>query len=783
VRTIRAACAVCWCLIWLAQPIVSPSLAQNLPPPTTQGDAEQELISLQFPPNLELKVLIQYVGLRLGINFIYDEQAVSQRITIVSPARISKGSLLGLLQSALKMKGLAVVDGDQPGWKKILPANNLASAVTPTTRAVEATTQPAAAVTQIFVLRYAEAQRAESVIKSFLSQPGGNSVALPDQRLLIVSDFASVIGHVAAVVRLLDQPPRESAARFIPVRNLDVSVLLPELQQILGAKEKAQAVSGTAPPPQIQVLQDQRTNQLILIGPPEMLDAAATMAQSLDVALPLETKVYSLKSLSPERLDRLVRELIDPLDAKRLYQAAADKEGELLVVTTTPAIHQKIAALKAQLDVQATQAASPIRFYKLTNSTAADVLATIRSLEETESGQGHGGSESSSATSPASAPLGEGNAASSIPPDLAPSNPQYHDVLPMSSSPYSSGTGFSSPVTAGIGPAVTPGAGPSASSTSANEPIAGIHTAKATITADPNTNTIIVKADPATQKMYENLIKSLDKRRPQVLIECTLVTLDTSDDFSLGVELGADTQGNPKVITFNSFGLSTPSPTTGMLALTPAAGFNGTLLGSSAAQVVIQALATSGRARVLSAPRILVNDNATGTLQSVQEQPYTSVNASTTVATTSFAGYADAGTTITFTPHISEGDHLQLEYNVSLNNFTGSASNGIPPPRQTDSVQSKITVPDDSTVIVGGLNTTNSSQTRQTIPFLGDIPLLKELVSQQSRDQSRSTLFVFIRPLILRDDQFDDLKYFSQHDADEAGLPSDYPKSTPLLIP
>ena len=250
----------------------------------------------------------------------------------------------------------------------------------------------------------------------------------------------------------------------------------------------------------------------------------------------------------------------------------------------------------------------------------------------------------------------------------------------------------------------------------------------------------------------------------------------------MGIEVGADTKGQPKIITFNSFGLSTPNPSTGVLTLVPSAGFNGTLLNSSIAQIVVQALQTNSRSKVLSAPRILVNDNATGTLSSVAEQPYTSVNASTTVSTTTFAGYATAGTTITLTPHISEGDHLQLEYVVTLNNFTGQSSNGVPPPRQTDSIESKITIPDGSTIVVGGLDSGTSSDSRQTIPFLGDIPIVKELLTQRNRDRSTSTLFVFIRPVILRDDEFADLKYFSEHDEQAAGLPGDFPRSQPLPI-
>src|SRR5205823_5740192 len=155
--------------------------------------------------------------------------------------------------------------------------------------------------------------------------------------------------------------------------------------------------------------------------------------------------------------------------------------------------------------------------------------------------------------------------------------------------------------------------------------------------------------------------------------ECTIVTLDTTDNFNLGVEIAVKgSAGNTDFLTFSSFGLS-KVPTTpannvdlGQIALNPGTGFNGVLLAADTAAAVIHALVTTGRADVLSAPKILVNDNTSGQLSSVQEAPFTSVNASSTVATTSFAGYASAGTTITVTPHISEGDFLQLEYTVTL---------------------------------------------------------------------------------------------------------------------
>src|SRR2546421_1055951 len=58
-----------------------------------------------------------------------------------------------------------------------------------------------------------------------------------------------------------------------------------------------------------------------------------------------------------------------------------------------------------------------------------------------------------------------------------------------------------------------------------------------TVTADVNSNAIIVIAPPAVQQMYAGLVAKLDERRPQVQVECTIVTLDTSDNFSFGVDI------------------------------------------------------------------------------------------------------------------------------------------------------------------------------------------------------------------------------------------------------
>jgi len=299
-----------------------------------------------------------------------------------------------------------------------------------------------------------------------------------------------------------------------------------------------------------------------------------------------------------------------------------------------------------------------------------------------------------------------------------------------------------------------------------------------------NTNSIIVIADPAVQQMYQDLIKRLDERRPQVQIECTIVTLDTTDGQTFGVDIaklgGFDTS---QLLTFSSFGVSTVDPKTGQL--TPVAARGGTLalLSPRIADVVINALATNSKSRLISAPQILVNDNGKGKLQSVSQEPFAEIlDTATTQSRTGLGGQAQAGTTITVEPHISEDDYLQLSYSVELSAFTGAAQNGLPPPSQKNTVDSTVTIPDSYTIVVGGLTVKNLRATVQSIPIIRDIPVLRYIFSSRTKTATETTLFVFIKPVILRDDRFEDLKYLSGGRAAEMGLPGDYPSSEPLPL-
>ncbi len=134
------------------------------------------------------------------------------------------------------------------------------------------------------------------------------------------------------------------------------------------------------------------------------------------------------------------------------------------------------------------------------------------------------------------------------------------------------------------------------------------------------------------------------------------------------------------------------------------------------------------------------------------------------------------------TPHISESNHLRLRYELTLNSFTGAApSPNSPPPRSTNTVSSEVVVPDGYTVVVGGLVGTTRSTTINKVPLLGDIPLAGLLFQSRTEVDNHRTLYIFLRPVIFRDDAFLDLKHFSDQRREAAGVEQDFPEN-PLGI-
>jgi general secretion pathway protein D len=810
-------------------------LAQQTPlrpnTPAAATDSKGGTIRINLRGETPMETLIEYVSQRMNIRFIYDESLKSKKINLQVPDEIPLDSLFNLLQSALEYNGLALAKTENPVWYRVVTNTNLQQVSLPApTMAEIGQLGPAIPVTQVFSLKRGDPTQIMSLIKPFLSGTGANTIAVPANRTLIVTDVTSNLKRIQRLIDILDAEQNTSSIRFIRAQHVSVDELSERLQSILSAKGRADGVSTSnskpdQPPntdtasirsaPGIEIAIEPRTSQLILIGLPSQIQAALELLKSLDVPLTSTTQNYRPQFLSPKQLDEILRQWVDSVSPKPLYDSRV--EGAQLVISTTEPVQQQIARLIPQFDTRETSARqSPIRFYKMKNIPVQDILETLNSLQ---GGGGQnpfqnnrtGGSQQRSRTTNDRAVTGQNNPnlvnANNAQPGLVPPfppasqrnglvNPTGNNTLggvgnndprfannQLGGNPFNAYSQFGYQAgNSGFPGAFNPYGFPNGQG---NQFERGIQSplGNAQVTADLGSNTLIIIAEPEVQQAYQQLIEFLDKRRPQVMIEARIVIIDTTDDYTLGVELsGGDREGARKLFSFSSYGLSTVTPTTGALAITPGQGFNATLVDPQTADVVVRALATHRRSRVLSSPKILVDDNAEGTLESVNEVPFTSVNASQTVATTSFAGFAKAGTSITVTPTISEGKHVNLDYTVTLNSFTGAGAAGVPPPRQTNEIKSRVTVPDGYTIIVGGLTQKNISSSLNGIPYLERIPLIRELSSLTTKNGRDNSLFVFLRPVILEEDKFRDLKFLSKRASNAADEGHNFPASSPLLM-
>jgi len=734
------------------------------------------LVQLNLGTEFELRALVEIVIDRLNLQITYDDKLLKKKVSIRTPQRIPSSSLWPLLNSVLRSEGLAIQESDIAGWKRIVSitgeTGSRLPALVPLRNDVRQGDSQGTAFTQSFAIKHADAAELNEAIQPFLSQPGSSSLVVESQNVLIVTDFASNLDKVQQLIKKLDHIRPRGRIELVPVEHASAIDLADRLQKLLSAQSTMRTAGGfVSGKSEITVSVDERTNQLIFVGDPEVIADAKRLVKSLDISVQNVAKAYVLKHVSAEQADEVIGSFLGDDVGNPAFKSAVSPDSNRLLITGTPENHKRVEELIKALDVSVSREQSPVRFYKLENVTATGMMQTLRSLQ---------GKSSQNQT------LGFGGAA----PIRGVSGGTRSPFFPGSNQPIGR-PGSTGPFVPGANTPGTPGSllPPPAGNDllfRGQEPIGATPLSTPTaaqITADESSNTLIIVADPAVQRIYEELIRTLDRRRPQVLIEVTLVSIDISDDVSIGVEVsGGDRSGDSRLFAFSSFGLSTVDPVTGALSIIPGPGINGALVDPDVADVVLRAVASHERSRVLSKPKLLVNDNALGILTSVNEVPFSSINASNVVATTSFAGFAEAGTTIEVTPHISGDDYLQIEYRITMNSFTGAGAPGIPPPRMTDEIASSVTIPDGHTVIVGGLNQSSTSHERDGIPYLENIPLINRLSSLHTDRSSRSSLFVFLRPVILREEHFENLKYHSERSAKRARISGDFPRSQTILM-
>lgn len=313
------------------------------------------------------------------------------------------------------------------------------------------------------------------------------------------------------------------------------------------------------------------------------------------------------------------------------------------------------------------------------------------------------------------------------------------------------------------------------------------------VIADIANNQILVKAPKAMQGDFAKLINKLDIRRPQVYIEAKIVAVSWTDDMRLRFETQLINANGAGGLLQTNFGLSSPGgATTGAAGsitsprvVSPGlSGFTAAVIKSEYVPIIINALQTETDARILSTPQLLVDDNEEASIISVDQQPTSTTTQSTgNPIQTGFGGYEQAGTELTVKPQISEGGYLRLKYEAKLSSFTGTATANLPPPKQENTIKSdSVTVPSDTTVVVGGLTFDSKTKTVGKVPLIGDIPLVGLLFQDRNTNNRKTTLYIFLTPRVLREPTFADLRLLTRGPRQVSGINDDVPALSPSVV-
>jgi type II secretory pathway component GspD/PulD (secretin) len=291
---------------------------------------------------------------------------------------------------------------------------------------------------------------------------------------------------------------------------------------------------------------------------------------------------------------------------------------------------------------------------------------------------------------------------------------------------------------------------------------------KIRVIPDEMSYSLIVYANKRNQQWISDLIKELDEYRPQVLLDCTLVQVSKDNEFKYSIDLvgktydGTTLQAGTPVKT-----LGGNFSDAGTLGDASTVGGNITaFLNTASVQAILKAMQKNGFGRIMSQPKLLVNDNQEGEIKSETKtsiaqkktivSPATGTSPESRSEDVSFSEYT-AGVTLKIKPHISKGDMLRLEITLSRSDFKLQQDvtvAGLDYPRPPDilstDVTSVATVPDGTTIVLGGLETVTQNKSQTKVPILGDLPLIGTIFRSVDDTDQLNKLYVFVKANVIR---------------------------------
>lgn len=298
---------------------------------------------------------------------------------------------------------------------------------------------------------------------------------------------------------------------------------------------------------------------------------------------------------------------------------------------------------------------------------------------------------------------------------------------------------------------------------------AAASSSRVSIQAVESTNTLVITAPLDMFRTLDVVIKKLDIRRAQVLVETIIAEVSENLSTELGVQWLVDgTPSGSGPIALSNFGGATTGSISGLagsLALGGIPSFgNGLTLGAgvfNSASVnfagLLTALKGDGMTNILSTPSLVTLDNEEAEIVVGQTVPFVTGSFSSTGSGGSVTNpfqtikRENVGITLKVKPQINEGNAIRLDLYQTVDSLSASSSGAADLITNTRSIKTSVIVDDGHLVVLGGLIDDSTKESSQKVPLLGDIPLIGALFRYKTTTNDKTNLMVFMRPTIIRD--------------------------------
>jgi general secretion pathway protein D len=621
-------------------------------------------------------------------NFAYTEDVARGKITLLSKSPVTAEEAYAAFLSALASNNIALFQSGRY-WKLVRIADAKKAPIPMITEPGGAVPAREQSVTKVIRLRHADPDMLRGLLGNYTSPQGADIQSVPPD-LLIITDLGLNILRIEKLLEAIDRPGGSDLIRIIQVKHATARDLAEKINQIF---QSAPAAPG----------RPARRPVIAGVGGQPGQPVQVPVAEG-------GTEMSISKVLADERTNKLV--------------VIADEKS-----------FQRIQELVSQLDVP-TAGDGQIHVVYMRNANAEDLAQTLSALA---SGSAAVRTRAAGAPAPGAAPLPAGPAGAA------------------------SATLFSGEVK---------------------------------VTADKVSNALLIMANGSDFVTMQRLIEKLDRPRRQVFIEAVILEVNLTDENQFGVSmhtvlpvntpsgkgyipLGSETGrlnslSPGSLLSLGGFltGLQGPTPAS-LQAILPA--------GIPSLSVLIQALQTSSDVNVLSTPHLLASDNEDAEITVGQNVPFQAGYAPGNLASALTGTATTSGTTATTSaavgsllglgglsslyapiqrqnvelrlkvkPQINEGDTVTLQLDEQTEEIA-SKDPTLGPTTAKRSVKTKVTVKDQTTIIIGGLIQDRTITGVHKTPLLGDIPVLGWLFRDQTTTKTKTNLLLFLTPYIIRD--------------------------------